>query len=173
MSSVNFARAACSALRRPASSLTRSGNKSPRATISTFGSAASTLYAAPEPRPPHPMTPTRILSDPCANTFGAAARTADAAAPPMNPRRVTEPTSFINVPPRTNNRRTNAPVFLCAYSASQTTRIPTYGPSDNHHLDFGICASASCQSGCQNCTAVYWTSLTLSFQHPPRAGSLL
>ena len=46
-------------VRRP---LTRSGNRSPRAWISTPGAAPTICSAAPPPRPPQPITPTRIVS---------------------------------------------------------------------------------------------------------------
>ena len=43
---------------------TRSGTRSPRATTSTPAAAFRQSIAAPVPRPPQPMTPTRRASDP-------------------------------------------------------------------------------------------------------------
>src|SRR5437870_2968699 len=44
----------------------RSLNKSPIATIRTAGDALAQSNAAPVPRPPQPIKPTRIVSDPAA-----------------------------------------------------------------------------------------------------------
>jgi len=40
-----------------------SGNRSPRAAITTSGEAVAQSMAAPVPRPPQPITPTRIFSE--------------------------------------------------------------------------------------------------------------
>src|SRR5918995_4096611 len=58
----------------------RSAARSPRATISTPSAARMQSFAAPVPRPPHPMTPTRITSDPATCTPPGHAIAAAAAA---------------------------------------------------------------------------------------------
>src|SRR4051794_38691640 len=61
-----------------------SWNVSPSATIFTRGSASMAFSAAPLPRPPQPITPTRIASLPAAWTAGKGPRWV-ATAPPTAP----------------------------------------------------------------------------------------
>src|SRR5918994_4429457 len=58
----------------------RSGKTSPTTTRRTPGAEASTLPIAPVPRPPQPITPTRISSLPAANAPGML--TVEASVPP-------------------------------------------------------------------------------------------